>query len=67
MSYKQSPFPMIAGTSPAKGLLKEFLKRSVKKGVKVFKSLVNKKRNPTKEYRWNEPQRGARNPDGTRR
>ena len=34
---------------------------------RIAKLLFKRKRRPTRAHRPNEPQRGARNPDGTRR
>tara|TARA_Y100000310_G_scaffold284667_1_gene307581 strand:+ start:388 stop:630 length:243 start_codon:yes stop_codon:yes gene_type:complete len=44
MAYKQSPFPMIAGTSPVKGKLKLLQKgyNLAKKGVKAVRTAYQK-------------------------
>ena len=47
------------GTKAAKG--------AYNLGKKIYKKIKGPKRTKDPAYRYNEPQRGARNPDGTRR
>jgi len=49
MAYKQSPFPMIAGTSPVKSLGR------LKKGFNIAKKIVQKAKNVYTKYKRGKP------------
>ena len=54
MAYKQSPFPMIAGTSPVKGKIGGLVKLA-KTGYKAVKNLLTKTNvvAPSKSFKYN--------------